>query len=1540
MRHFLHLGIAERNKVKKEQLERQRKEDREREEEHERKLFEAANRQTFTPDAAYTDVDKQSILEKINAASEGFDKSHPAAPSLEAFEVAYLSPGLFRENLKRVFNILATPKEIGYLMDEYDKAKNGKIDSKEFMIKFLASGKRIRDEKRRQFLEETRLAQKQAVEEEERKVSALWDKAELQVDYETTGADLKSAIEKMAEASFKYDKTHPSAPSLDGFSGGPIKPGVFRELVRRAFNIWFEPKELGAVVKRYQHEKLRNMVDGKVFLIAFMKLGFDGRARNKAHTLQKQRQDELTRKHEAEMKLHMSAQRVALDLETDFADADYKSAMKKLTAASALYDKNAPGCVALDAFDAAFLTPGMFREVAKRTFNLVFEPKELAAMINQFENGKGNLDCQKFLVHFIRVGAEEREKAKVIQLEKQRRDDSLRKSDHDRKLKALESKLVIDVSYEYTDAERDSAFKKLTVAAKKYDKNHPGAMSLEGFEEKTLKPHVFREMIKRTFGVVLTPPELGACMHFFDPKKTLLISSRKFLIYFLKLGIAEREADMRSSLSKLRADEALRIREHEEKLAAQWAKMELNLTFEFTEADTVSALEKLAEAAFKFDPASPGPMGLTAFNGKKMTPAVFKEMLRRTFNMKITAPELAALISEFDKDGSKQIDCAEFMVKFTTLGFDRRAALRTSQLNRQRKMDEVALSESIAKQKAADAKMEANLAMDFDSEDFNAALEKIRVIASNYDRSHPSAPSLKGFTGTNMKPNEFKDMLMRTFKVPLTDKQLGAMVSIFGVEKDEEVSIRDKNKEDGVRIDNAEFLKYFNKIQRDEQSKRHRERIAKERELVESEKEYQQQLEYKKKHDELKRLIYADEDEVTVLDKIRHAAQEYAVDSALYMDGMQGFKGPALPADKFRELFAKIFNVKFTFPEVGVILSILDLGGIGTIDGTRFLNWFYKICRHEERFMLGETTEPVTFLTLKAASTITVAGPPRAASRNGTATSRAIATASRDGGSTSIARSWANSSTDYLLSDGSVDSSQVSSRNKGMSNNGIASKKPGSSYAPLHINSKYSLSLDDGDFSAQQTQSNNAQSFTESTINKNWILPSITNVASTPKSTAGFGSMMSLSEEEVWEAAEDARKHLSDVFNFQEADLHRNDRRNTFTSSAFLDDLDQAVNDDSSIYAFDGNLIPGTGPHRTAAASRDGSRASGHKGKSMTKHSSMGAMSMNSLTTAGSVTSDDRTAETRAHLRTAPAKQRPPRRVSAEATEPLAAVPAPSQQLLVPFDVSVNVPSRDNTANPTKGSRNRIRDEMNASDTSIAKSPTNKVALKPLPSTAEHTERKCVEDDKFMKAIFASEDQSPYAQMLKIPERYPMSTTNKQKDPLLRLKMANHHFHDSPIAHMKKKRPDIFNAEPSLYSSVPSQAAYIPTALPVGAPRSHLPSQQRASSPKSKSKPALSTSKSHDSALTSKGKEEPDKGTFFFPSLLYAGPGAITAAPEQADLTAPESPSGKATVEQSKKQVGVAGRLRIANVPDIDVVGSGNQQTELDDFSFLKSILL
>ena len=284
-------------------------------------------------------------------------------------------------------------------------------------------------------------------------------------------------------------------------------------------------------------------------------------------------------------------------------------------------------------------------------------------------------------------------------------------------------------------------------------------------------------------------------------------------------------------------------------------------------------------------------MGLTAFEAKSLSPAVFREMLKRSFNLKVSDGELAALVAEFDKFGNKTVACGDFMVRFTAMGSEKRDAARLGQLEKQRRMTAAAVKEAEKKKKALDEKLEIDESeMQFSEADLTSGLDKIRTLASNYDRSHPSAPSLKGFTGTDMRPTEFKNMMMRTFQMPLTARELGALVEYFNANNP---SVLNGTGVPSPGLINTQgFLTYFNKIQRDEQARRHSERIERDREAVRQQLESRRQKQLKKQQEDLNMLVFGPEDEESCLVKIRKAAQEYAIDTALYVEPMQGFKGP------------------------------------------------------------------------------------------------------------------------------------------------------------------------------------------------------------------------------------------------------------------------------------------------------------------------------------------------------------------------------------------------------------------------------------------------------------------------------------------------------------------------------------------------------------------------------------------------------------------------------------------------------------------------
>lgn len=953
LNYFLMLGFNERAKKHTAQLEKQLLENKIREEEHIKKLKENESRPCKI-DFKYTPKDQYAVMDKLLTAATGFDKNHPSSPSLNSFEAKSMNPGQMKENLKRTWNIDLSPKELGYLFKYYDKENTGEIICADFLISFLGMGKKKRDEDRKAFLLKKRAIEKEAIEKEEKILASQWDHLEKYVDWDFNENDLEDAFEKIKQCAVKFDKSHPASPSLQGFEGGRMTAGVFRDLVRRTFNLWLTPKELCAIVNQFKHKDDKKMIDTKKFLIHFMRIGFEGRDAAKIDFINAEKLAVLEKEKEDMKKKRLANQASNFNFDFSYGNADHTSAHKKITDASAKYDKNAPGCASLEAFDAKFISPTEFREVLKNVLNIVLTPKELTALFREYDNGSGNIDCQPFIIGFLRSGTIERAKIHQMQLQKQRYQDKFRRTAHERAMKDAEDAYEknLRINYDFSADEKETAFDKLAVAAKKYDRNHPGSMSLDGFEVKELPIVQFREMLKLTFGVVLEPAELGAVVKYFDPKLTGKIPSKKFILNFLKTGISKRAVEHSQSLHALRQDAIKREKEEEEKLTGQWAKMQLNLTNDFDDEDKEKAIEKMTEAATKFDPNSPGPMGLTCFEGKTMSAAVFREMLKRSFNLYLNTRELAALCTMFEKNSEGEIISSKFLMQFTSIGIEKRNEARILQLEKQRKLDKIAKEADEKKRVEIATKSTVPVNYNFTKEEFNAAMEKIRKIAANYDRGHPSSPSLSGFMGPAMTPKEFKDMIARTFNVTLTPAELGSVVKYFD------------NDGDGT-IDPSEFLSHFYKIQRVSQSHKRTTKIKALRNVELKHVEEEENHKKKKEREEKEKLIFTKDDERTFLEKIRKAAQDYATDSSSFVDPLQGYKGPSLGSKAFKELFQRIFMVKLNYPEVGVIMSLLDSNNSGVIDGPKFLNWFYKLARKEEAILLGESFKEITFESLK-----------------------------------------------------------------------------------------------------------------------------------------------------------------------------------------------------------------------------------------------------------------------------------------------------------------------------------------------------------------------------------------------------------------------------------------------------------------------------------------------------------------------------------------------------------------------------------------------
>jgi hypothetical protein len=217
------------------------------------------------------------------------------------------------------------------------------------------------------------------------------------------------------------------------------------------------------------------------------------------------------------------------------------------------------------------------------------------------------------------------------------------------------------VDHTYTEADFQTAFQKLTTGATKYDKAGPGSVGLNAFEAVSMPPHVFKEQLKLVFNVNVTLPELWALVAYFDREQTGEINCKHFLTQFLRTGIEERirirKGWRKEQELKKEKDRQLEEQKEAEKARKAWAEVD----FDFLEPDFDAALEMFVNLCFNFDRRQLGPAGLAAFEVDSLNPSEFREMLKRTFNLKVTARELGALVTYFDTFSKKMVNCPAFL---------------------------------------------------------------------------------------------------------------------------------------------------------------------------------------------------------------------------------------------------------------------------------------------------------------------------------------------------------------------------------------------------------------------------------------------------------------------------------------------------------------------------------------------------------------------------------------------------------------------------------------------------------------------------------------------------------------------------------------------------------------------------------------------------------------------------------------------------------------------------------------------------------------
>lgn len=92
-----------------------------------------------------------------------------------------------------------------------------------------------------------------------------------------------------------------------------------------------------------------------------------------------------------------------------------------------------------------------------------------------------------------------------------------------------------------------------------------------------------------------------------------------------------------------------------------------SVDFNFREEHFNIMISKLIDICLGFDRRKLGPVGMKAFEIADVTPEEFKEIIKRTFNIKLNAQELGALVKYFDHVGSGLVNCPTFLKDFNQM---------------------------------------------------------------------------------------------------------------------------------------------------------------------------------------------------------------------------------------------------------------------------------------------------------------------------------------------------------------------------------------------------------------------------------------------------------------------------------------------------------------------------------------------------------------------------------------------------------------------------------------------------------------------------------------------------------------------------------------------------------------------------------------------------------------------------------------------------------------------------------------------------------
>jgi len=760
---------------------------------------------------------------------------------------------------------------------------------------------------------------------------------EMEKHWESGGAKGK-AITKLAVKAMKYNKDK-DGPFMRAFNSVSLELPYFRTMLKRVFDLDFQEDEFQEVSTLFDRHG-NGTIDGTEFLTCFKLLGALAKKKHKSGLRIAEDAIAEKAKQDAELRKAQLLAKSEGKVDHTYTSADYDEAMSKHNRAARKFDKT--GGASLAGFDQKFVSPGTFRELVKLTFNLILNPKELGAIVDYYDPDRsGIIESNKFLQQFLRLGIRLRAEALVQKIKDSKEAHEQMKIVEQQKIDAKSLSKDIPLDFTATDKEKTEFMEKLHKVAVKYDKSHPSSMGLDGFTSSTLKPGVLREMLKRTFHLVVDNKEVGILLKEYgngtdDSPPTELVTE-KFIMYFTRVGIKGRQARDKAQLERQRKENEDRVLDQQRKLEAQFKKLESGVDLnKFTDKDKETADKKLRYAALKYEKAGRS-VPIDAFNSSHMEPGVFRELAKRIFNLILDPGELAAIVAMFN-NGDQKVDCKVFMTTFAKLSFVEKDKIRREKRELAKAVDDTIKNEGKLKLEKITAKSEASaIDKDFSKHDKENAMSKLTRAAGHFGS--------KALVSERMTPAHLRHVLKTSYHLNLTTKEFTA-------------SIHD-HMGSPSEVDMNSFKQCYFGAATEAKNENRAKSLASNREVIEAAKAAKKKKLEDQIAADLARLAFDSESVKSLGEKLKDSSYTYAVDSASFIGPLQSFKGTALTAHAFRDTYYRVFTTRLSLSEMGVLMDTLDqrLASERMISGEQFLKGFFKLGRKQERVLMGEIKE-------------------------------------------------------------------------------------------------------------------------------------------------------------------------------------------------------------------------------------------------------------------------------------------------------------------------------------------------------------------------------------------------------------------------------------------------------------------------------------------------------------------------------------------------------------------------------------------------------